>query len=303
VIGGRAFPRRVDLRRLPRLRRKSTAALVGVLVGVLVGSWGTVPVRAGLPDHEFLDPDLDTRFVPEDPIPLQPGNGGPWVRKLQLRLNAVGFHAGDTDGVFGRQTLAAVYAFQKHHGLERTGAFLPEQWPLLDQAVASPGEAPQPERVEIDLARQVLYLIADDSVTDVLPISSANGGTYRNAAGRLVRAETPEGAFTFQRRRPGWWKSYLGWLYQPFYFRGGYALHGSGSVPPHPASHGCVRVEIFDMDFLLNHLRVGMPVYVYGDDLTRAEVVPVVETPTPAQPAPDPGPVTDDPPASRALSL
>lgn len=269
-----------------------------VLVLVLFGSWvGTAPASAA--DQEFLDPDSDTRFIPAEPIPLAPGQGGPWVRQLQVRLNTLGFHAGDTDGVFGRRTLAAVYAFQKHHGLERTGAFLPEQWPLLDLGVVAPGDASQPDRVEIDLERQVLYLIADGTVTDLFPISSANGDTYRNAAGRWVRAETPEGAFTFQRRRHGWWKSYLGWLYQPFYFRGGYALHGSGSVPPHPASHGCVRVEIFDMDFLVNRLAVGMPVYVYGDDLTRAEVVPGAKVPAPSAS----GPVSRGPAPAGNVSL
>ena len=30
-------------------------------------------------------------------------------------------------------------------------------------------------------------------------------------------------------------------LYNPLYFQGGYAIHGSPSVPARPASHGCVR--------------------------------------------------------------
>ena len=76
---------------------------------------------------------------------------------------------------------------------------------------------------------------------------------------------TPEGRFEFNRNRTGWWESYLGFLYSPFYFYGGYAIHGSGSVPAFPASHGCVRVEIEDMDYLVTKIRLGMPIYLYGD--------------------------------------
>ena len=97
-----------------------------------------------------------------------------------------------------------------------------------------PGPAPEADRVEVDLSRQLLYLIEAGEVTGVFPVSSANGESYRNATGRTVSATTPEGRFTFQRSREGWWESYLGFLYRPFYFYGGYAIHGSGSVPRLP---------------------------------------------------------------------
>ncbi len=53
-------------------------------------------------------------------------------------------------------------------------------------------------------------------------------------------------------------------LYNPFYFRGGYAVHGSPSVPNYPASHGCIRVTMWDMDLLLDYLEIGQTVYLYG---------------------------------------
>ena len=109
----------------------------------------------------------------------------------------------------------------------------------------------------------------------VIPISSANGGTYRNYSGSVVRATTPEGSYEFYRKVDGWRISYLGGLYRPFYFSGGYAIHGSGSVPPYPASHGCIRVEIWDMDFLAPQLELGMPVYVYGARNERSSIVPL----------------------------
>jgi peptidoglycan hydrolase-like protein with peptidoglycan-binding domain len=235
---------------------------------------------AALPSYEELG-EAD----PPKPEVLTRGSLNPWVEALQVALNRAGFHAGTADGRFGRQTLAAVYAFQKHFGLERTGEFHLQDWELLEERIEGPGWAPEPDRVEIDLGKQVLYLIQAGDVAGVFPVSSANGERFRNYSGRLVTATTPEGRFRFQRRREGWWESYLGFLYRPFYFRGGYAVHGSSSVPPYPASHGCVRVEVADMDYLVQQFRLGMTVYVYGHSQPREAVVPapptVGETPEP----------------------
>jgi len=215
------------------------------------------------------------------PIDLVVGSSGSQVTRLQEQLTEAGFFPGEIDGTFGRLTLAAVYAFQKLYGMERTGVFRTENWPMLAREIKGPGPAPEPTRVEVDLSRQVMYLIEDEAVTGVFPISSANGGAYRNASGRMISATTPEGRFTFQRNRAGWWESYLGFLYRPFYFYGGYAIHGSGSVPPFPASHGCVRVHVEDMDFLATRLSIGMPIYLYGDDISRDSLI---EPPLPPPP-------------------
>lgn len=222
---------------------------------------------------DLADPSL---FGPGEGWPLtvlQPGDRGPWVAELQRSLDASGFRVGEVDGVFGTQTIAAVHAFEKLHDLPRDARFSPEDWERLGTWIAPPGASGEPERIEVDLERQILYLIADAQVVRVLPVSSGNGEAYVNSAGNLVRARTPEGRFEFNRQRSGWHESYLGFMYAPFYFRGGYAIHGSSSVPAHPASHGCVRVTIGDMDFLRDYLRIGMPVYIYGNRTDRAELL------------------------------
>ncbi len=255
---------------------RSTTSLSGGLLGVLVTVLITVPTPAlaGTGDRYAPEP---AAHVPElaDYVPaaIRPGSSGTWVLRLQDRLATAGFRPGPADGVFGGATLGAVYAFQKVHDLERDGVFRREYWPLLEMAVSVP-EAEEPDRVEVDLDRQVLYLVERQRVAAILPISSGNGETYRNATGALVRARTPEGGFRFYSHVDGWRISYLGALYRPFYFRGGYAIHGSGSVPPYPASHGCVRVELEDMDFLTTRLSIGMPIYVYGRTTDRAAILP-----------------------------
>ena len=233
-----------------------------LVMGLALGT--PASVTSGIPGETITHP------LPPD---LRPGSVGPTVADLQTRLVDAGFFPGRTDGVYGRQTVAAVLAFQKIYDLERTGVFRQEDWALLAREITGPGSAPEPDRIEIDLRRQVLYLIEAESVAGVFPISSANGEPYRNARGRLIRAVTPEGRFEFRRSRQGWWESYLGFLYSPYYFYGGYALHGSRSVPPFPASHGCVRVEIEDMDFLKTRIELGMPIYLYGDTVSRDELI------------------------------
>ena len=47
------------------------------------------------------------------------------------------------------------------------------------------------------------------------------------------------------------------------YFIGGYAIHGYPSVPPFPASHGCLRVPIPDAAAIYAWLRHGDGVIVY----------------------------------------
>ncbi|MGH8958290.1 MAG: L,D-transpeptidase family protein [Acidimicrobiia bacterium] len=236
-----------------------TAVLV---IGLSFGS--PVPASIEIPGESI------TNALPPD---LHPGSVGPTVTDLQTRLVDAGFFPGRTDGVFGRQTVGAVLAFQKLYDLERTGVFRQEDWSLLGREITGPGPAPEPDRIEVDLRRQVLYLIEAEAVAGVFPISSANGEPYRNARGRLINAVTPEGRFEFRRSRQGWWESYLGFLYSPFYFYGGYALHGSRSVPAVPASHGCVRVEMDDMDFLRTRIALGMPIYLYGDKVSRDELI------------------------------
>lgn len=229
--------------------------------------------------YDFEDPNL---FGPGEgwapPPELAAGDRGYAVRRLQSALEAAGFRPGEIDGRYGAGTVAAVIAFEKAHGLDRDGIFTFDEWAYLDAPLTLTPSA-YADRVEVDLEKQLLFLIRNQELETVVPISSGSGGTYRGLGGRYATARTPEGSFAFYRHVEGWRISYLGGLYEPYYFRGGYAIHGSRSVPPYPASHGCVRVRISDMDFLKHQLELGMPVFVYGSRLARADVVPPAPQP------------------------
>ena len=182
---------------------------------------------------------------------------------LRQRLTSLGFRPGEGD-TYDDTLEGAVMAFHKYHRLDRDRDFHSGEWQLLDDALAIPYRADSPTRVEVDLERQILFLIVEHQLLGVIPVSSANGQTYTSYAGNIATARTPEGAFEFFRPESGWYRSYLGALYEPYFFYGGYAIHGSGSVPTYPASHGCIRTQIWDQDWLKPQLDQGMDVFVYG---------------------------------------
>lgn len=216
-------------------------------------------------------------FPPDEgppPPDLSRGDRGERVVELQDALADLGFRPG-SDERFGTTTRHAVIAFQKHHGLERDGIFRGEYWDLLDRRPTVRWRA-EADRIEVDLGRQVLYLVQDNQVAAVLPVSSGNGRRFVGEFGP-TRADTPEGKFTFLWEIDEIREAPLGTMYRPYYFkRGGYAIHGSNSVPTYPASHGCIRVTNRDMDFLRQHISLGMTVYVYGDRTP----VPAIEVPS-----------------------
>jgi len=62
--------------------------------------------------------------------------------------------------------------------------------------------------------------------------------------------DTPRGHFCVERAIDGLRVAPLGELWRPRYFHRGYAVHGSPSIPAHPASHGSARLSNAAMDMI-----------------------------------------------------
>jgi lipoprotein-anchoring transpeptidase ErfK/SrfK len=137
-----------------------------------------------------------------------------------------------------------------------------------DREALSAASRPQPARgggahIEIDISRQVLFLVDDSGmVTHILPVSTGNEKRYFDQ-GKWQTAHTPRGSFEIKRKINGVRHAPLGSLYYPNYFYEGVAIHGSASVPAYPASHGCVRIPRFADRAFSRMVWVGMPVFVY----------------------------------------
>jgi PKD repeat protein len=159
---------------------------------------------------------------------LARGSRGPSVVALERRLAALHYALRGVDGVYGHDTFEAVLAFQKVHGLPRTGSVEPWLWRRLARA-GVPRALRGGSYIEVDKTRQVLFVVRNGQVEKVVHVSTGATGN------------TPLGSWNVYRKVPGWdWV-----LWYPMYFKGGFAIHGYPSVPAYPASHGCVRIPMW----------------------------------------------------------
>jgi N-acetylmuramoyl-L-alanine amidase len=229
-------------------------------MGVSTGTTTTSPLATGTTTTAVST----TTVANATPTLLKTGSKGPEVLALQQRLTGLGYRPGPVDGTFGASTASAVLAFQKRDGLDRDGV----AGPAVQRALAAPtGAAPPPggavPRIEVDIARQIAFVVLSSRQVITLNVSTGNGETYTVPGGGTDVAYTPVGSFSIIRKVDGDEHAPLGVLHNPMYFYKGWAIHGSPSVPAYPASHGCVRVSNSDADWLFKLVPIGTPVILY----------------------------------------
>ncbi len=245
---------------------------------VLTGGEGTDDLRAGPGIDECIGEELRGCEI----APVSPGDRGYHVRYLQIALRQNLLYRGPVDGTYpddawdrpGDMT-AAVYAFHKLHrdplGTRwdrESGDYVSPEWTLRDWErleafdPAAPKERTgEPNRVEVDARREVMWLILDGEVAGIFHVSI--GGEYFYwLNGEPMIAHTPRGDWDFDRYSYG--RKVAGYQYKSWYFEQNYfAVHGFWKVPPYPSSHGCVRVTYDEADWLTLRLKIGWPIHVW----------------------------------------
>jgi lipoprotein-anchoring transpeptidase ErfK/SrfK len=226
----------------------------------------------------------------------------PTVLKLQERLAELGYDVGTPDGRWGARTTYSLMAFQKVEGLSVDGQDGPQTQAALTAASPPgpmlPGGAPT--RIEIDVARQVLFHWVGGSLARILPVSTGNNEHYC-VDGECSVAVTPGGSFRIGRKAAGLEVAPLGELWWPMYFNGGIAIHGSPSVPAYPASHGCIRIPMYAAPTFYNEVPAGTRVHVLNSP--EAEAPPDEGKPVPnAVAPPDTTSTTAAPPATTTTT-
>jgi putative cell wall-binding protein len=197
-------------------------------------------------------------------LDLAKGDTGSAVLDLQQRLTALGYWLGTPDGSFGTLTHQAVLALQKVNNLPRDGVVGARTRTALATNTRPTARAGG-DHIEVDKARQVLFIVRGGQVAYTLNTSTGTEKPYTFEGDTYV-AHTPTGTFTISREIDGMRESRLGKLWRPKYFTSdGVAVHGSSSVPAYPASHGCVRLTVPAMDWVWanNLMPIGMKVIVY----------------------------------------
>jgi Putative peptidoglycan binding domain/L,D-transpeptidase catalytic domain len=266
------------------LRRWLIATGALTAVGAFACGQGIASASASLP--------LNLAAVVKGAVPAAPayrppshdlyyGATGAAVKSVQRRLDALHYYVGPIDGVYGQDLEWAVWAFKRAEGLPMnaysnsiiTWAFRRDLvHPKAPPVLVPKGGA---ERVEINLARQILVIYKHNQVHLILDISTGGGYYFCNPGppkgdGSCGYAVTVPGNFHADYFIPGWDTVPLGVMYNPVFFdpAQGQAMHGGDLVPWYPASHGCVRLQEDVENWFHTELTVGgshaTPVYVRG---------------------------------------
>jgi Putative peptidoglycan binding domain/L,D-transpeptidase catalytic domain/PKD domain len=179
---------------------------------------------------------------------LSLGARGASVRILERRLAELRYALRGVDSFYSYDTADAVLAFQKVNGLARTGRVDPAVWRRLRSAHPPRPRYRYGHHLEVDKSRQVLFEVSGGRVVRVVHVSTGATGN------------TPVGRFRVYSKVPGFLPT--GMFYSSFFLRG-FAIHGYASVPPYPASHGCVRIPMWVAPSLFSSNSYGESVYVY----------------------------------------
>jgi peptidoglycan hydrolase-like protein with peptidoglycan-binding domain len=315
---------RLALRRGWRRRSLITLTVLAVVAGAAAGGFAFVfkadntnasasPSPAGeasttAPTTTTTRPPASTTsttvpVVKQPPAFLMPspgsglswGSSGPVVKVYEARMKQLHLDPGPIDGVFGQATRYAVQTVQKYYGLPRTGVITTAVDLALTHFRYSPAEPnSEPDRVEIDLDRQVLTLYHDWQPVLLTTTSTGSGEHFCGGVDGCQYAITQTGHFHFYDLIRGWQKGKLGTMWNPYYFNGSDAVHGLQSVPAYPASHGCARIPMHVADYFYTLVHQGESVFVVGTPMHTGNgyVGPIPTPPPTTTTAPKPTPTT-----------
>jgi len=239
----------------------------GILVGKVLGRVvdGRVVLRLPTPGIEWFRVECALRateeyarkeFTRNFKVPyrtLKVGSSGLIVEGLLTRLSQLRIRVPAIDRYFGVKDKDAVVAFQKTYRLTRDYVVNYADWRKLEFAKAArPRYASPTVHIEIDKTRQILMVVRDGKTAGLIAVSTGATGN------------TPEGAFAIRSKIP-MSVSLFGTDLLPYTmgFYGEYAIHGYHSVPPYPASHGCVREPIWVCRWVYDRSFLGERVYIY----------------------------------------
>ena len=179
---------------------------------------------------------------------LAVGSNGPSVLALNLGLRRLHIALGAADTSFGYDTRDAVVAFQKLHGLPRTGSVDAATWRHLARAQAPRARYPHGDHIEVSKPLQVLFVVREGRIVLVTHVSTGATGN------------TPVGRWHVYSKTPGWLAS---GMFDSSFFLRGFAIHGYPSVPFYPASHGCVRLPVWLAPRIYDLAPYGSSIYIY----------------------------------------
>lgn len=180
---------------------------------------------------------------------LSIGSQGTPVLALKRRLAALHHVLRGVNRYYGTDTYQAVLAFQKVHGMARTGRVSRGVWRVLGRAHIPRARVAKGDHIEVSKTLQVLYEVRHGKVAKIMHVSTGATGN------------TPVGKWHIYSKVPGLLPD---GMYYSNFFTGAFAIHGYASVPPWPASHGCVRTPMWFAPAFYTRWAVGATVYIFA---------------------------------------
>lgn len=269
-------------------------AIITSVLFVIVGTGVAVANNSQSPSTTTTTAVTTPGFCPVDaPITcytlsrtIKDGMKGADVRRLQQRLKDLHFDPGRIDGLYGGDTMMAVWAFQalvqKMTRDTLVDFVTPVLWDSMrgDVTITPRRQPGTPNHVEVYLPEQVMAVFKGQQLLLVTHISTGTGqkwceevtidpgeegnkGNVPIKMGVCGEAITPGGIYYFYNRKLGLRESKLGTMWNPVYFNFGIAIHGAMMVPKEPASHGCVRIPIFVSNYFPALVQYNDRVYVF----------------------------------------
>jgi lipoprotein-anchoring transpeptidase ErfK/SrfK len=224
---------------------RSVKALVAGAVVLLAAACGQAE-SAPVPSAHTVTPTTTTTTKPAPPS----------TSEVQQTLNTLGYQARQVSGQLDDETKHAIVAFQKVQGLPRSG--------VVDDTTAAALRAPKTitprtttpgTHLEVDVARQVAYVVTDGKVGKIYDACTGD-----NVGDRV----TPLGDFHVYYQIDFVEYAPLGNLYHPSYITTtGIAVHGGEPVEAVPASNGCVRLTDPSIDEVFPLLHPGAEVLIF----------------------------------------
>jgi lipoprotein-anchoring transpeptidase ErfK/SrfK len=213
---------------------------------------GGVPVEPAR-DRQAYEPPAD-----KAPRVVKPkGRPATGTRAVQKRLAKLRYlPRSAVDGLNGYRTQQAVIAFQSWEGLQRDGIVGPATTAALAEARRPRPKGSGPSRrIEVFRDKGVALLIRNGHTKRAIHVSTGIPGSS---------TVTPAGTFeVFRKELNSWSVPFQQWLPYASYFFRGIAFHEYASVPPYPASHGCVRVPAPEAKYVYRFATIGTTVIVF----------------------------------------
>ena len=236
----------------------------------------------------LVDENENSVIVPDEPVAftkkLKSGSRGQRVKDLQERLTELGYYEGPVSGNYMKYTVRAVKSIQKQNGLESTGVVDEATWNLVfnDAHVVLPGATPRPTpspspipfRIVVDVANQVTSVYGrDENGEYTVVVRQMLCSTGMKATPSDVGDWVLSGRHATWCVFPKWGNSYARYwtrinsniaFHSPIYTSvSNTAMKiGSYNMLGQRASHGCIRLAVWDAKWIYDNVGAGTVVSI-----------------------------------------